>query len=265
MNRQPHNYFGTAAQQRAIYQRPRSLEDIAAQFQQVNDILKDESLPQDAGIQLTAVNYFKVTQLGGIVDRPTWSRTERGEIIYNSIIADINLIFNSVGVSTSRVNLITLVEDLVNLAEKVEDVHNLDFFREFGMRLSSKLYMEVRRAVKEAGEIAQWRRNRVFERDIALANRMSDIYGFTSIFGAGPFSQTFPYEFQQVSRAYQKTVKADVREAAQSGNGSPEAFFNNGIIASHYIFGTPIDFDARATFRGANHRANPQAAYRKNI
>lgn len=234
---------------------------ISSQFKHVDAIRAGEKLPQDAdaSISLMRINYFEPSKSGAdFPEEPLRGlvQTEVRERTYTAINDGLVRIFGGIGISTSRPNLIQLVNELVTFNAQVEDNYNVSLFYEFGMTLRARLGFVMRRATREAAEICRWRRVSVVERDLALANKISDMYALARLFGAAPFSQTFAEDFQRLRRTYTATVKADVRESAQSGHGNPSRFLTNGIIALQFVFGSEVDFDAKAVFRGVRHKEN---------
>lgn len=243
---------------------PNLEEAIRLQFKPVDAIRAGEKLLQEAGagISLMSINYFEPARSGVYFPekpfRELGANVEEMERAYTAINDGLVRIFTSVGTSTSRPNLIQLVTELVTFNAQVEDSYNVSLFYEFGMTLSARLGFVMRRAAREASEICRWRRAKVVERDLALANKISDMYALARLFGAAPFSQRFAEDFQRLRRTYTATVKADVRESSQSGHGNPSRFLTNGIIALQFIFGSEVDFDAKTIFRGVRHRENAE-------
>ncbi len=240
-----------------IFRPPESIDLLVGQFAEVTEIKTGESLAQQGQTRLFSVNYFARP-----VIEPLLADAQRERRISERL----NRAFDPVKMSTSRDGLVMLLENLVDLAKRVEDTNDgLDIFYTFNGKIGKKVNTVVKRAAREAHGIAGWRKTPVFHRDLALANKMSDLYAFVSIFGG--IYKDLPFcIFDQIINAYVGAVRGAMVEAGQSGNGNPTYLYQNSIIASRFIFGVDKTrhFDTRVTFRGAN-LAKVDASYRKDI
>lgn len=235
---------------------PKNLEEVLALFPEIEKI-GQEPLSQEGGKAILSGNYLRGGDLP--VGGPDWKRTERGESVYEEVKAGILGVFKKTGKAVSRRNLAELVWGLTSMAQVKEDAYNINFFYDFGQIISSHLRNVAERISSEASEVSKWRRTPVHKRDVALANRMSNAYALTQLFGTS-FSEAYSDSHERLQRIYVETVKADLREAAQTGQWNPGAFIINAIIASRFIFGAELDFDAKVTFRGGNYRQLVEAS-----